>query len=108
MPALYQQARIFIYPSVYEGFGIPVLEALFSQTPVITSNISSLPEAGGADSCLVDPTQPEQIAEGIQKILRNDAFRKNMTEKGFQYAQQFKGEPLTEQLMALYESLLAR
>lgn len=108
MPALYQQARIFIYPSVYEGFGIPVLEALFSQTPVITSNISSLPEAGGANSCLVDPTQPEQIAEGVQKILRDDAFRKNMVEKGFDYAQQFKGEPLTEQLMALYESLLAR
>ncbi len=108
MPALYQQARVFVYPSVYEGFGIPVLEALFSKTPVITSNISSLPEAGGPDSYLIDPTQPEQIAEGIQKILSDTAFRENMEEKGFAYAQQFKGEPLTEQLMALYENLLVR
>ncbi|MDX1942503.1 MAG: glycosyltransferase family 1 protein [Saprospiraceae bacterium] len=106
LPALYQQAKIFIYPSVYEGFGIPILEALFSKTPVITSNISSLPEAGGPDSYLIDPRQPEQIAAGIQKILSNDAFRKEMIEKGFAYAQRFKGAPLTEQLMELYETLI--
>ncbi len=106
MPALYQQAKIFIYPSVYEGFGIPVLEALFSKTPVITSNVSSLPEAGGSGSLLVDPTQPEQMAVGIAKILTDEAFRNNMIEKGFAHAQQFRGEPLTGQLMNLYEKLL--
>lgn len=106
MPALYQHAKIFLYPSYYEGFGIPVLEALFSRTPVITSNVSSLPEAGGEDTYLVDPTQPEQIAIGIQKILTDDVFRHQMIGKGYAYAQQFRGEPLAEQLMDLYESLL--
>lgn len=108
MPAIYQQAKIFIYPSHYEGFGIPVLESLFSKTPVITSNVSSLPEAGGPDSWLVNPAKPAQIAEGIQKILTDDAFREQMIEKGFAYAQQFRGEPLTEQLMELYEAVLEK
>ncbi len=108
MPAMYQQAKIFIYPSHYEGFGIPVLEALFSKTPVITSNVSSLPEAAGPDSWLVDPAQPSQIAEGIERILTDDAFRDQMLEKGFAYAQQFRGEPLTEQLVRLYEAVLEK
>ncbi len=106
MPALYQQARVFLYPSYYEGFGIPVLEALFSRTPVITSNVSSLPEAGGPHACLVDPAKPEAIAAGIEKILTDAAYRQNMIERGYEHAQQFRGEELTEQLMDLYESML--
>ncbi len=108
MPALYQQAQAFIYPSLYEGFGIPVLEALFSRTPVITSNVSSLPEAGGPGAWLVDPLQPEQIAEGIQRILTDAAFREDMVVKGLAHAQQFRGEPLTAALMRCYESVLAQ
>ena len=63
LPALYQAASIFIYLSFYEGFGLPVIEALFSQTPVITSNISSLPEAAGPDSILIDPRDTESIGQ---------------------------------------------
>lgn len=106
MPAIYQQADVFIYPSFYEGFGIPILEALFSETPVITSNVSSLPEAAGPDSWLVRPDHPEEIAAGIEKILGDEAFRRHMIEKGYQYAQRFQGELLTDQMMELYEDVL--
>lgn len=106
LPALYQQAAIFLYPSFGEGFGIPILEALFSKTPVITSNISSLPEAAGKDAYLVEPDQPDAIREGIAHILGDDSFREQMIEKGYLHAQQFRGEPLTHQLMALYQSIL--
>jgi glycosyltransferase involved in cell wall biosynthesis len=105
-PALYQQADLFLYPSFYEGFGIPVLEALYSETPVITSNISSLPEAAGSSSYLVDPQQPEAIAEGIQTLLRDEALRARMVREGFAHASRFRGELLSAQLMQLYSSIL--
>lgn len=105
-PALYQQADIFLYPSFYEGFGIPVLEALYSETPVITSNISSLPEAAGSSSYLVDPQRPEAIAEGIQTLLRDEALRARMVREGYAHASRFRGELLSTQLMQLYNSIL--
>ena len=77
-------------------------------TPVITSNISSLPEAGGPDSWLVDPGSAEAIADGIQTILADTQQQEQMIERGFQYAQRFRGEPLTHQLMDLYEELLGQ
>lgn len=106
LPALYQQASVFLYPSFGEGFGIPILEALFSKTPVITSNVSSLPEAAGPDSFLVNPSDPDAIRQGIEGILGDDQFRNQMIEKGYLYAQQFRGEPLTHEMMTLYEQLL--
>lgn len=106
LPAIYQQAALFIYPSFYEGFGIPVLEALFSKTPVITSNVSSLPEAGGPDAYLVDPNQPAAIAEGIEQILTDTARRELMVQQGYAYAQQFRGEGLTRQMVDLYRQIL--
>ncbi|PHN00875.1 glycosyltransferase family 4 protein [Flavilitoribacter nigricans] len=106
LPALYQQASIFLYPSYGEGFGIPILESLFSKTPVITSKVSSLPEAAGPDAYLVDPGNIEAIRDGIEGILSDDQFREQMIEKGYIYAQQFRGEPLTHQMMGLYQELL--
>ena len=106
MPAIYQQADIFVYPSLCEGFGIPILEALFSETPVITSNRSSLPEAAGPDSFLVNPLEPGEISEAISKILDDSTLRKEMIEKGYQYAQRFQGDVLSAQLMSLYEDIL--
>lgn len=105
-PALYQQAEVFLYPSYAEGFGIPIIEALFSQTPVITSNRSSLPEAAGPDAWLVDPSRPDAIAAGIEKIMTDDAFRQNMIEKGSAYARRFNGEDVTAQMMEAYLSVL--
>ncbi|WP_353481609.1 glycosyltransferase family 1 protein [Haliscomenobacter sp.] len=106
LPAIFQKASIFLYPSRLEGFGIPVIEALFSGTPVISSRVSSLPEAAGPASWLVDPEEPAQITGGIERILEDASFRKNMIDSGFQYAQSFKGEMVTEEMMDLYERIL--
>ena len=106
LPAIFQKARIFLYPSRWEGFGIPVIEALFSRTPVISSKVSSLPEAAGPASWLVDPEEPAEIAVGIERILSDDAFRHNMIKTGLEYAQNFKGEVVTEEMMDLYTDLL--
>ena len=106
LPAIFQKAKIFLYPSRLEGFGIPVIEALFSRTPIITSNVSSLPEAAGPGSWLVDPEDPAQMAMGIEQILGDDQFRANMIETGFQYAQNFRGEVVSEEMMDLYERVL--
>ena len=106
LPAIFQKARIFLYPSRWEGFGIPVIEALFSRTPVISSKVSSLPEAAGPASWLVDPEEPAEIAAGIERILSDDAFRHNMIKTGLEYAQNFKGEVVTEEMMDLYTNLL--
>ena len=107
LPGIYQLAALFIYPSFYEGFGIPVLESIFSKTPVITSNVSSLPEAGGPHSCQVDPNDPEQIAQGIQDILTNEDLRKKMIQKSFEYAQRLTGGKLSTRLLNLYRKVIA-
>lgn len=106
LSALYQQAKVFLYPSFAEGFGIPVLEALYSKVPVVTSNCSSLPEAAGPGAYLADPHSAEDIALGIEKILTDDSYRASLITEGFEYAQQFKGEPLVHQMMDLYEGLI--
>ncbi len=102
LPAVYQKATVFLYPSFYEGFGIPILEALFSKTPVITSDVSSLPEAGGPGAHLVNPDNPEEIAAGIEKLLSDEPYRRELIEKGYAHAQQFRGEPLAAQMINLY------
>ncbi|MEQ8702503.1 MAG: glycosyltransferase family 1 protein [Phaeodactylibacter sp.] len=106
LPAVYQNASLFVYPSFYEGFGIPILEALFSKVPVLASNTSSLPEAGGPGAHLVDPNQPEQIAEGIRKMLTDTEYQERLVNAGFEHAQQFRGEPLAEKMIDLYEDLI--
>ena len=106
LQAFYQQARMFIFPSIYEGFGLPVTEALLSKTPVITSNVSSLPEAGGAHTCYVEPMDIESIAQNIELILSDDAKRNTMIEEGFNFAQQhFSPRQLTENVHNLYKQL---
>lgn len=106
LQAFYQQARIFLFPSFYEGFGLPVTEALLSKVPVITSNRSCLPEAGGPDSCYIQPESSEEIAEAIISILTDEEKRLEMTEKGFQYAQnKFNVKKLTGQVHQLYQEI---
>lgn len=106
LQAFYQQARIFLFPSFYEGFGLPVTEALLSKVPVITSNRSCLPEAGGPDSCYIQPESSEEIAEAIISILSDEEKRLEMTEKGFQYAQnKFNVKNLTGQVHQLYQEI---
>lgn len=105
LAAIYRLADIFIYPSLFEGFGIPVIEALFSGTPVITSNRSSLPEAGGPHSLYVDPTDVQDIRAKIQFLWSNEAERKRRAEQGLAFAQKFYDENIAEELMAVYKEL---
>ncbi len=108
LPAIYQKATLFLYPSFYEGFGIPVLEALFSRTPVITSNRSSLPEVAGPGAYLADPDRPESIVQGIEKLLGDEGLRLKAIESGYRHALQFHGEGLAEKMMRTYYALLGK
>ena len=106
LPALYQGASLFLYPSYYEGFGLPVLEALWSNVPIITSNVSSLPEVGGNAAIQIAPDQPEAIADAIQRILHDESLAKKMRKVGFEQAQRFKPDLVVEDMMACYEHVL--
>jgi glycosyltransferase involved in cell wall biosynthesis len=105
-PAIYQSATAMIYPSFFEGFGIPVLEALWSRLPVITSNVSSLPEAGGEGPYYVNPQSAEEIAAGMKKILHDHDFANQMKEKGWQHAQKFTREKCAANVMRVYEEII--
>jgi glycosyltransferase involved in cell wall biosynthesis len=104
-PAIYQSAIAMIYPSFFEGFGIPVLEALWSKLPVITSNVSCLPEAGGNAAYYVNPASAEEIAEGMKKIYSDKITAASMIEKGWQHAQNFTQQKCAATVMEVYKSL---
>ena len=102
---LYQLATIFVYPSLFEGFGIPIIEALYSKTPVITTNSGVFPEAGGSDSVYIDPNNIDEIQQKIQLLLTNEKLRMEIAEKGFTFVQKFNDKTIASQVMALYKSL---
>lgn len=89
LPGLYQSAAVVVYPSWYEGFGLPALEAMSYGAPVVTSNRSSLPEIVSNAAVLIDPGKPAEIAQAIKKILSNSKFRDNLSRKGLQRAKEF-------------------
>jgi glycosyltransferase involved in cell wall biosynthesis len=102
LPSIYQLASLFVYPSLYEGFGIPIIEALYSRTPVIAATGSCLEEAGGPDSRYVSPHDPEELARQINLVWADEDLQKEMIEKGLAYVQRFDQEKLAKQLMACY------
>ncbi|HEY1114053.1 MAG TPA: glycosyltransferase family 1 protein [Chitinophagaceae bacterium] len=104
--AIYQMAVAMIYPSFFEGFGIPVLEALWSRLPVITSNVSCLPETGGDAAYYVSPGKPEEIAEGMRRIYEDASLREEMMKKGWNYAQNFTLEKCTRPVMDVYKTIV--
>lgn len=107
LAAIYSKAMALIYPSLYEGFGLPVAEALLCKTPVITSNISSLPEAGGSSSLFVNPTNAIEVAGAISKVLKDEGLRKTMQQSGYDYAlNTFGAKKLSSQLMEIYSNIL--
>jgi len=106
--SIYQSSSAFIYPSFYEGFGLPVAEALLSRTPVITSVTSSLPEAGGPGSLYFNPSNPEQLAENIEKVLTDSLLRQQMSDNGFDYAMKnFSADVVTKKMIGFYENVLS-
>ncbi|MCX6781689.1 MAG: glycosyltransferase family 1 protein [Candidatus Magasanikbacteria bacterium] len=90
--ALYSAAQIFVYPSLYEGFGFPVLEAMAAGTPVITSNRSSLPEIAGSAAYLVDPARPDQITSALNELFTKPALRDRYIQKGYEQSAKFSWE----------------
>ncbi len=104
LPAIYQMSSLFVYPSIFEGFGIPIIEAINSKVPVITSNISSLPEAGGKKSLYVEPYNIEQISEMIKKVLENKTLKNNIIEESYAFVQKFRGENIAKDIMRVYLS----
>ncbi|MEZ5056631.1 MAG: glycosyltransferase family 1 protein [Saprospiraceae bacterium] len=106
LPEIYRAATLFIYPSIYEGFGIPLLEAHCCETPVMTTNLSSLPEAGGPGASYIDPYNIEEIAFKILKVIENEDLQQRMVSDSKAYIERFKPEGVTTQMMDLYLSLL--
>ena len=103
---LYKLSRLFIFPSLYEGFGMPVLEAMAAGTPVITSNISSLPEVVGDGAILINPYSIKEISNAINKILNgNEEFLKQMIIKGKEQSKKFTWAISVEKLEKIYKEL---
>lgn len=108
MPALYTAADLFAFPTLYEGFGIPVIEAQTCGTPVLTSNCSALPEVGGDAAIYVDPYSVDHICEGMLKILNSFALQKQLAEKGYQNAKRFSWAASAKRLHEIIEEEIAK
>ena len=106
LAAFYRLARVFVFPSLYEGFGLPPLEAMACGTPVVTSNVSSLPEIAGGAARLVDPHDPQSIAEGIYEAVTDQALREQMIAKGLQRARQFSWREAVSATHRIYFEVL--
>jgi glycosyltransferase involved in cell wall biosynthesis len=102
LPALYTAAAAFAYPSFYEGFGLPVLEAMACGTPVVTSSISSLPEVAGTAALLTDPHDSGALASALETILTNPNLRCELSARGLQRARSFTWEETARKTLALY------
>lgn len=105
LPLLYQGAKALLYPSIFEGFGIPILEALWSRTPVITSKGSCFQETAGDAAVYIDPLHPQTLADGMKLIVGNDDYAAGMKERGWAHAQLFTREKCAAGVMKVYESL---
>ncbi|MEF9478409.1 glycosyltransferase family 1 protein [Chryseobacterium sp. 1B4] len=106
LAVIYKLADIFVYPSFFEGFGIPVIEALFSKTVVVTSNTSCLPEAGGKDSVYINPDNDLDIRAKLKFLWENESERKRREEKGFEFVQKFNDKPIAKELMNFYQKII--
>ncbi|MBN1494982.1 glycosyltransferase family 4 protein [Candidatus Peregrinibacteria bacterium] len=102
---LYNLAEIFVYPSLYEGFGIPPLEAMKCGCPVITSNTSSLPEVAGDAAIKINPKKEKELTEAITKLLKNSDLKKELTRRGLEQCQKFSWEKSAQEAVKLFNKL---
>ena len=103
--ALYRAAEVFVFPSLYEGFGLPPLEAMACGTPVVTSNASSLPEVVGDAATLVNPENLFEIARGVKDILLDPAHRLHLVQRGFEHVRSFSWDRTAAEVLALYREV---
>ena len=103
LPALLSGARLFVFPSLYEGFGLPVLEAMACGTPVVCSNVSSLPEVAGDAALLVDPLDVKDMAEAMNRLLQDEGLRTELVERGYRQVRQFSWDRCARETLAVLE-----
>jgi glycosyltransferase involved in cell wall biosynthesis len=105
LAVMYRLAGVFVFPSLYEGFGLPPLEAMASGTPVVTSNVSSLPEVAGDAAVLVDPYDPRAIADGMYRVLTDEQLRKDLRHRGVARAGMFSWEQSVRRVRKIYDEV---
>jgi len=108
LAALYRSARVFVYPSLFEGFGIPIVEALFSGTPVITTQGGCFAEAGGTGSKYVDPLNIDELESAIASVLNNDSLHQSMIKEGLEHAKLFTDDNIGKNYMRIYQQLAGK
>jgi glycosyltransferase involved in cell wall biosynthesis len=106
LPGLLSGAKVFVYVSSFEGFGLPVVEAMACGTPVITSNATSLPEVVGDAALMVTPGKVEELVEALLLVLRDEALRQDMRERGLRRARLFTWEQTAQETLAIYERVV--
>jgi len=106
LPAIYRLSSLFVYPSLYEGFGIPLLEALTCGVPVISSKGSCLEEAGGSGSIYIDPQNATELGVAMNQVLYDNQKREQMIQDGYLHSEQFSDKTIAEKVMGVYSSLL--
>ncbi len=105
LPAYYSGAEVFVLPTLYEGFGFPVLEAMACACPVITSNNSSLPEVVGEAGIMVNPYDIDSLAQAMRQVLTDSELREDMVRKGLEQSKRFSWEKTAEQTLEVYNKV---
>ena len=98
---MYQNALAFLYPSFYEGFGLPILEAMKCGTPVLTSDATSMPEVADNAAYFVNPNEPDSIKQGMHKLYRDEVFRAQLIEKGYERVKKFSWQKAVKTFLEL-------
>lgn len=106
LPVFYNACNVFVYPSLYEGFGLPPLEAMSCATPVITSNISSIPEVVGDGGILIDPFNTDILEDSLEKLLNDDSMRSTLSSKALERSRNFSWEKTSEKTVESYKKVL--
>ena len=107
LPAIYRLGKVFVYPSYYEGFGIPIIEAISAGLPVVAATGSCLEEAGGEACIYVSPDDPQALAAAVERLLDDEPMRREMVRVSQEYIRRFDGEAIAERIEALYEEVAA-
>jgi len=107
LPALISGAQVFVYTSLFEGFGLPVLEAMACGTPVITSNVTSLPEVVGDAGLMVRPSMVEELVQAMRQVLQSSVLRQQLRERGLRRARLFTWERTAKEVLSVYQEALA-
>jgi glycosyltransferase involved in cell wall biosynthesis len=105
LSALYSGAKAFIFPSLQEGFGLPILEAMQCGTPVISSNATSLPEVAGEAAILINPYDKDELSQAMLNLLSDEKLRNELTQKGIERAKQFSWSKCAQETVEIYKKI---